>query len=239
MIADSRFIFPDPRQAHGDCIAMGGDLSPETLLTAYRMGIFPWYSEYEPILWWSLDPRFVIYPSQIHIGKRLCRVIRRSGFRLSLDEDFHGVMLACRNMYRPDQEGTWISQDMIEAYLRLHELGYAHSVEAWIDGELVGGLYGVSLGGCFFGESMFHLVNDASKVAFAALAGLLTDAGFGLIDCQQHTGHLSSFGAVDISRMKFCDILQSELAKESFIGSWEIIFPDFPNSWLWMRICCR
>ena len=231
--------FPDPRMVDGDIIATGGNLSPGMLLSAYRRGIFPWFSSEDPIMWWSLNPRFVIFPSRIHISRSLKKVIRKGSFRLTLDEDFEGVMMGCRDSWRPEQDGTWITPDMLEGYVELHKLGYAHSVEAWKDGKLAGGLYGVSLGGCFYGESMFTRVSNASKVAFAALGGILIDAGFGLIDCQQHTRHLSSFGAIDMPRSRFLDSLDSELAKKTLRGRWNLRFPDFPRSELWNGIIDR
>jgi len=229
-------IFPDPDDIKGDLIAVGGTLSVQSLLSAYSRGIFPWYSDDDPILWWSLNPRFVIFPERIHLSGSLKKKIRRNPFELSLDTAFEQVISGCRNTNRPEQEGTWITDEMMEAYIRLHREGYAHSVEAWIDGELVGGLYGVSLGGCYYGESMFTRRSDASKVAFSALAGVLIDSGFGLVDCQQHTRHLASFGAVDMPRNKFLKTLADELRKPTFRGNWGKLFPDFPSSLLWGRL---
>ena len=228
--------FPDPRQADGEVVAVGGNLSPGMLLSAYRRGIFPWYSEEDPILWWSLNPRFVIFPRRVHISRSLKKTIRKNPFELSLDRDFEGIITGCRDSERSGQEGTWITDEVLEGYLELHRLGYAHSVEARIDGELAGGLYGVSLGGCFYGESMFTRVSNASKVAFTALSGVLVDAGFGLIDCQQHTRYLSTFGAVDMPRDNFLDALTRELKKDTLQGDWQTVFPDFPASELWNAI---
>ncbi len=225
--------FPDPSLIDGDVIAVGGNLSPGMLLSAYRRGIFPWFSDEDPILWWSLNPRFVIFPGRIHIPRSLRKTIRKEPFELSLDRDFGAVIRGCRDSWRPEQDGTWITDDMLEAYSELHRLGYAHSVESWFDGELVGGLYGVSLGGCFYGESMFARVSEASKVAFAALSGVLRDRGFGLIDCQQHTRHLGSFGAIDMPRDSFLETLNLELEKDTVKGNWGRLFPDFPSSDLW------
>ncbi len=229
--------FPDPSEINGDVIAVGGDLSPRMLLSAYKQGIFPWFSDEDPILWWSLNPRFVIFPGRIHISKSLRKRIRRNPFDLTLDKAFEKVLEGCRYARRPEQDGTWITDEMMEAYLNLHSLGYAHSAEAWIDGELAGGLYGVSIGGCYYGESMFSCKSDASKVAFAALAGVLVDSGFGLIDCQQHTRHLSAFGAVDMPRQNFLETLAKELEKPTIKGDWGRCFPDFPNSVLWNGLC--
>lgn len=225
--------FPDPNEIDGDIIAVGGDLSPGMLLSAYRQGIFPWFSDEDPILWWSLDPRFVIFPGRLHVSSSLRKRIRKATFDITVDKAFDLVIAGCRDTARSDQDGTWITDDMMEAYLRLHQLGYAHSVEAWHEGELSGGLYGVSIGGCYYGESMFTRRTDASKVAFTALAGVLVDEGFGLIDCQQHTRHLASFGAVDMPRANFLEALGRELEKSTIKGNWNRRFPDFPRSELW------
>jgi len=226
-------ILPDPSEIDGEIVAIGGGLSPETLLSAYRRGIFPWFTDEEPILWWSLNPRFILCPRQIHLSRRLRRRIRRSPYRLTLDVAFPLVIGHCREVGRPGQKGTWITGDMVRAYTELNELGYAHSVEAWNGDELAGGLYGVALGGCFYGESMFTLQPDASKLAFAALVGALIDADFGLIDCQQHSQLLSLFGAIDVPRKKFLGILAVELKKATLRGDWKEFFPGFPKSALW------
>ncbi|MCK5734901.1 MAG: leucyl/phenylalanyl-tRNA--protein transferase [Spirochaetaceae bacterium] len=225
--------FPNPLDIKGDLIAVGGNLSVETLLRAYSRGIFPWYSDGDPILWWSLNPRFVIFPERFHLSSSLRKRIKKNPFKLTLDRAFDQVIAGCRNIDRPDQEGTWITDEMMEAYIQLHLQGYAHSVEAWIDGELAGGLYGVSLGGCYYGESMFTRQSDASKIAFSALGGVLIDSGFGLIDCQQHTRHLAAFGAVDMPRRNFLNTLSEEVNKPTIKGNWGEYFPDFPNSSLW------
>jgi leucyl/phenylalanyl-tRNA---protein transferase len=221
------FPFPDPEQAdrHG-IIAVGGNLSPGMLLSAYRRGIFPWYSVGEPILWWNPDPRFILFPSRLHVGTSMRKVLRQSRFRLTADREFHGVIEACSEVPRPGQDGTWIGADMITAYVRLHELGFAHSVEAW-DGEtLAGGLYGVSLGSCFFGESMFTRVTDASKTAFVALVRVLERRGFTLVDCQVHTGHLDRFGAVHVPRARFLELLGGGLTEPTRRGSWSDLEND-------------
>jgi leucyl/phenylalanyl-tRNA--protein transferase len=234
---DSAITFPNPALADGDVVAVGGNLSPGMLLSAYRQGIFPWFSDdNEPIVWWSLDPRFVIFPARLHVPQSLRKRIRKNPFHLSLDTCFDQVIRGCSQAVRPDQDGTWITEGMIDAYSGLHLLGYAHSVEAWLDGKLAGGLYGVSLGRCFFGESMFSLEIDASKVAFTALVGVLSDAGFGLIDCQQHTRYLSSFGALDMPRPKFLERLSIELQKPVIRGNWGSLIPEFPNSVLWNEL---
>ena len=241
IITESTFLnadieFPDPSEVNGDLIAVGGNLSTETLLSAYSRGIFPWYSDDDPILWWSLNPRFVIFPERVHISSSLKKKIRKNPFELTLDEAFDMVISGCRDVSRPEQEGTWITDEMRDAYIQLHRLGYAHSVEAWTDGDLAGGLYGVSLGGCYYGESMFTRRSDASKVAFSALTGVLIDSGFGLIDCQQHTRHLASFGAVDMIRGKFLNTLSEVLRKPTIRGNWGGVFPDFPDSNLWRSL---
>lgn len=228
--------FPDPSETDGEIMAVGGDLSPEMLLSAYALGIFPWFSEGDPILWWSLDPRFVILPDTFHVSKSLKKSIRKQKFIWTVDQAFDEVIRGCRDTQRPEQNGTWITEDMMHAYQSLHELGYAHSVESWFDGELAGGLYGVSLGGCYYGESMFARVPDASKSAFVALAGTLFDRNFGLIDCQQHTAYLSSFGARDMPRRQFLDTLKKELKKPTLEGNWSGYFTDFPQSVLWNNI---
>jgi leucyl/phenylalanyl-tRNA--protein transferase len=200
--------FPPPERAdRSGLLAVGGDLSPERLLAGYRRGIFPWYSEGQPILWHSPDPRFVLLPDQLHLPRSLEKVLRRRVFELRADTAFSEVLTACAESPRPGQDGTWITPEMHAAYMELHRLGHAHSVEAWKDGALVGGLYGVALGRVFFGESMFARVPDASKAAFATIARSLFDAGCLLIDCQVETEHLARFGAADIPRRRFLHLL--------------------------------
>lgn len=188
-------------------LAAGGDLQPQRLLNAYAQGIFPWFSEGQPILWWSPDPRLVLYPQQLHVPRSLKKTLNKRPFRLSLDSAFGRVMDGCAAP-RPDQDGTWITPGMRAAYLQLHELGYAHSVEAWLDEELVGGLYGVALGRAFFGESMFTRRPDASKIAFVSLVHQLQRWDYRLIDCQVYTGHLARFGAEEIPRQRFIEELK-------------------------------
>jgi leucyl/phenylalanyl-tRNA---protein transferase len=183
-------------------LAAGGDLSPTRLLAAYRRGIFPWYSAGDPILWWSPDPRTVLFPDELHIGRNLGRTLRKRPFEVKADTAFAAVIQRCSEP-RPGQAGTWITDEMKHAYIALHELGVAHSVESWQDGELVGGLYGVALGRMFFGESMFSRVSDASKVAFVHLVRQLVAWEFPLIDCQMRTDLLASFGARQIPRAEF------------------------------------
>jgi len=184
-------------------LAAGGDLSPERLLAAYRQGIFPWYSEGQPILWWSPDPRMVLFPDELKISRSLAKRLRNSDYEVRFDMAFRDVMLACAETQRPQQDGTWITADIIDAYCKLHELGYAHSAETWIDGRLMGGVYGVAIGHMFYGESMFHHVADASKIAFVHMVQRLKQQGFELIDCQMKTSHLASLGAREITRAEF------------------------------------
>ncbi len=213
-------LFPPPYLAREDgLLAVGGDLSVERLLLAYSMGIFPWYSAEDPLLWWSPDPRMVLFPNQFHCSRRLSRTIRQGVFQVSFDEDFAGVIAGCAAP-RAAEEGTWIVAEMQEAYIRLHEEGWAHSVECRLDGELVGGLYGVSLGGCFFGESMFSRQTNASKVAMAALVDLLLGWDFDLIDCQMQTPHLASLGAREISGQDFSSLLAESTERSPRKGRW-------------------
>jgi leucyl/phenylalanyl-tRNA--protein transferase len=196
--------FPDPRLALREpdgLLAVGGDLAPERLLAAYRRGIFPWYQDDQPILWWSPDPRAVLFPPELRISRSLRRTLRRNTFEVSVNQDFAGVIAGCAA--DRDQPGTWITEDMLHAYSLLHGSGHAHSIETWRDGELVGGLYGVSIGGVFFGESMFAREPDASKVALAQLTGMRREMGIDLIDCQVASAHLASLGARQISRADF------------------------------------
>ena len=195
-----------PPQSHAEpngLLAIGGDLSIERLLMAYSSGIFPWFNEDDPILWWSPDPRFIVIPSELKVTRSLEKVIRQGKFKITVDKAFVDVISSCAGMRRKGGEGTWITKEMIRAYCRLHELGFAHSIESWQGGKLVGGLYGLSLGKCFFGESMFHTVANASKVAFVSVVRALEKQGFHLIDCQMPTDHLKSFGARGIRRNEF------------------------------------
>jgi leucyl/phenylalanyl-tRNA--protein transferase len=180
-------------------LCAGADLSPQRLLAAYRRGIFPWYSEGEPILWWSPDPRMVLVPAELKLARSLAKTLRRGKYEVRLDTAFADVIRAC-SLPRSGQDGTWITPQMQQAYGRLHQLGHAHSVETWIDGALAGGLYGVAIGRAFYGESMFTRASDASKIALAHLARYLEGRGFAVIDCQMKTAHLASFGAREIRR---------------------------------------
>jgi leucyl/phenylalanyl-tRNA--protein transferase len=207
---DGELWFP-PVEAAEDygLLAVGGDLSPERLLLAYSLGIFPWYNPGEPILWWSPDPRCVLFQNSLHISRSLKRFMRKQLYRVSLNEHFSGVIYWCRRLrVGSDGSGTWITPEMKKAYIRLHQLGFAHSVECWDGDQLVGGLYGICIGRCFFGESMFSRSKNASKVVLVHLMAHLQKQGFALLDCQQTTDHLLSMGAEEISREEFQQHLQ-------------------------------
>ncbi len=215
------FRFPPPSQATPEGIlGVGGNLSPGMLVSAYSQGVFPWFSDGDPILWWCPDPRFVLFPDKLHVSRSMRRVLRRELFDVTFDVRFRDVIEACSARYRPGQGGTWITPEMIAAYVELHERGYAHSVEVEIGGELVGGLYGVSLGSCFFGESMFALHPNASKVGFVCLVEVLKRNRFDLIDSQVHTQHLESLGAENIPRDAYLALLQRGLGNPGLKGSW-------------------
>ncbi|MFQ5904808.1 MAG: leucyl/phenylalanyl-tRNA--protein transferase [Candidatus Binatia bacterium] len=215
-------VFPPPDDAEPDgLLAVGGDLSTERLLLAYQLGIFPWYSEGQPILWWSPDPRLILEPGKFHISRRLRQTLRRGIFKVTLDRDFVRVIEACASVRRKGQPGTWITPEMQDAYIRLHRLGFAHSAESWFDGQLVGGIYGVSLGRCFFGESMFFRKRDASKVALAVLLQRLQEWRFDLLDAQVTTGHLKRLGAEEIPRRVFLSRLQAALRYPTRRGRWD------------------
>lgn len=201
-------------------VAAGADLSPPRLVDAYRHGIFPWYSEGQPILWWSPDPRMVLYVDEFRVSHSLAKRIRRSDFDLRVDTAFDAVIASCAGIPRGQDGGTWITRAMIDAYRRLHRLGYAHSVEAWRGGELAGGLYGLALGRMFFGESMFARQTDASKVALTALVGLLRRLDVPVIDCQQETRHLASLGARPIPRARFARHLDELIHSTAVPGGW-------------------
>ncbi len=213
--------FPPPHLSRSDgLLAVGGDLSQARLLLAYRMGIFPWYSHDEPIIWWSPDPRLVLYPKEMRVSRRLRRTIRKGRFHLTMDTAFEQVIRACARVRLENGQGTWIVDEMIKAYCKMHESGFAHSVEAWHEGELVGGLYGISLGRSFFGESMFTRVTDASKVAFARFVEHLQGSSFDMIDCQVETNHLMRFGAREIPRKLFLKQLAKSLQSPTKRGKW-------------------
>ena len=201
-------------------LAAGGDLAPERLIAAYRRGIFPWYSSGEPILWWSPDPRMVLLPEEFKISRSFSRTLRNADYTVRLDTAFAEVVGACANTSRDGQPGTWITPEMQAAYCRLHEAGHAHSVETWVGGKLVGGLYGVAIGRAFFGESMFTCIRDASKIALAHLVSYLQRRGFGIIDCQMETAHLASLGARPIPRSDFVAVLGSCVDEGDAPGRW-------------------
>lgn len=214
-------VFPSPHLASKEgLLAVGGDLTRTRLLLAYSLGIFPWYSEGEPILWWSPDPRLVLYPDELKVSRSLNKIINKGEFKVTVDCAFERVIKDCARVRLENQEGTWIVDEMVKAYCNLHESGFAHSIEAWADDRLAGGLYGVSLGSCFFGESMFTRVSNASKVAFVALVEHLRSLNFDLIDCQITTGHLTRFGAREISRFRYSDELDQALERPTLKGKW-------------------
>jgi leucyl/phenylalanyl-tRNA--protein transferase len=218
----AELLFPPPSHAEpSGLLALGGDLSSDRLLLAYSLGIFPWYDK-PPILWFSPDPRMVIEPSGLHVARRLRRRLRQGAFELRLDGAFAQVIRSCAEVRRDGDAGTWITPDMIAAYTSLHEQGYAHSAEAWQGGELVGGVYGVSLGGAFFAESMFHRATDASKAALTALVWQLEAWGFELFDCQLPTPHLASLGARPWPRERFLAALAHALRAPTRRGSWSL-----------------
>lgn len=222
---DLRFPPVDSALPEG-LLAVGGDLRSERLLEAYRHGIFPWYEEDQPILWWSPDPRAVLFPDKLHVPRSLDKTIRRGHFTLTLDTCFRAVMMECAGP-RPQypEGGTWITPAMIEAYTRLHEQGYAHSIETWQEGKLVGGLYGVAIGGAFFGESMFSRATDASKVALVSLVRQLRAWGFKIFDCQQASPHVIALGAEEISRREFLEHLNAALKLPDRRGRWQFDVP--------------
>lgn len=220
---DERILFPPPELAEaGGLLAVGGDLRPERLIAGYQQGIFPWYSEGQPIWWHSPDPRFVLDPANLHVPRSLGKILRRGDYEIRFDTAFGQVVRACAKRPRPNQRGTWITRDMIRAYERLHELGVAHSAEAWRDGALVGGLYGVSLGDMYFGESMFADAPDASKCAFVVLVRWMVARGVQLVDSQVYTDHLARFGAEEWPRARYLDRLGQLVTRDTRIGPWTL-----------------
>ena len=214
--------FPPPHLASEEgLLAVGGDLTQKRLLLAYRMGIFPWFSNIEPILWWSPDPRLVLYPHEIKTSKTLKKIIKKEVFKVTMDLAFNEVINQCAQVRLKKNQGTWIIEDMIEAYCQLHESGFAHSVEVWRQGELAGGLYGVSLGKCFFGESMFTRISNASNIALVKLVEYLKKLSFDMIDCQVATEHLTRFGARQIPRIRFLNQLEKSLKAPTRKGKWD------------------
>jgi leucyl/phenylalanyl-tRNA--protein transferase len=227
LLSEDELQFPHPSlTSENGILAVGGDLSAERLILAYQYGIFPWFNEGDPILWWSPDPRFVLFPEELKVSRSMRPYFNQKKFGCTIDRDFGAVIRHCQQNRRGRQAGmgTWITEEMLEAYIRLHELGFAHSVEVWKGDELVGGLYGLAFGKCFFGESMFTKVSNASKFGFISLVRYLEERGFWLIDCQQETRHLASLGARSISREKFLSILEKNREEDGEIGKWDHVF---------------
>jgi leucyl/phenylalanyl-tRNA--protein transferase len=215
-------IFPDPDLAEEDgLLGVGGDLKPERLLLAYRNGIFPWFSKGEPIMWWSPEPRCVLYPENLNVSTSLRQALKKGGYEVRFDTCFTDVIRYCSATKRKGQRGTWITKEMVEAYIRLHELGYAHSTEVFIGGELAGGLYGVAIGMTYSGESMFHLRPEASKIALYYLVQRLKDWKFPLIDCQVTNPHLLSLGAEEMPRKEFLKQMKKNREKKGHLGKWD------------------
>jgi leucyl/phenylalanyl-tRNA--protein transferase len=224
-MAEDSFIFPHPFLATKEgVLGIGGDLHPQRLLLAYQFGIFPWYSEGDPIFWWSPHDRFVVYPDQVIVTKSMRPYFNKKKFTLTADKAFESVIRFCQKTKRPGQSGTWITEEMLEAYIQLHNLGYAHSLEVWQDEELVGGLYGISLGKIFFGESMFSLANNASKFAFISLCHKLHELGFWLIDCQQPNPHLERLGGQFFDGRELHELLKKNCFEPTIKGSWSHLF---------------
>jgi leucyl/phenylalanyl-tRNA--protein transferase len=221
-LLDEKIVFPSVEGAINGVLAVGGDLSVQRLIEAYKKGIFPWYNEGEPILWWSPAKRFILFLEELHISKSMRRVINSGIFTVSFDTNFPEIIHHCAGVSRGGETGTWITQDMIEAYTALYEAGYAHSVEVWKDNKIVGGLYGVSLGRCFFAESMFHLETNASKFALIELVEFLKQHGFKFLDAQVYTEHVETMGAKNISRKEFMRLLQEGLQYETLKGKWTL-----------------
>lgn len=217
---DDRLLFPPATDAEEGLLAVGGDLRPERLVLAYSQGIFPWYEQGQPILWHSPDPRMVLLASDLHVPRSLAKTLKRGTYTFTLDTAFEDVIAGCAKAYRPGQRTTWITPAMRKAYLELHRQGLAHSVEAWSEGELAGGLYGVSLGGAFFGESMFARQPDASKAAFATLVAQLVRWDIELIDSQVYTDHLARFGAEEWPRRRYLKALARALEQPTRRGPW-------------------
>jgi leucyl/phenylalanyl-tRNA---protein transferase len=218
----SRIEFPPVWLARSDgLLCIGGDLSSKRLLHAYENGIFPWFSKNDPILWWSPDPRLVLYPKEINISKSLKKKIKKNEFDITMDQAFEKTITACARTRKDNDEGAWLVDEMIQAYIELHQKGYAHSIETWQNGDLVGGLYGICLGGSFFGESMFSFVSNASKLALVALSQYLEKYDFDLIDCQVTTGHLINMGAVEISRHAFIKKINKSVQRKDLPDIWK------------------
>lgn len=223
------YTFPDPLSLEDDegIVGVGGNLSPGMLFSAYYQGLFPWYDEH-PILWWSLNPRLILKPENIKVTKSMGKLFKKSMYRVTMDNSFKDVVTGCREISRSHEDGTWITDEIVEAYSVLHDEGFAHSVEVWDNNnKLVGGLYGVSIGNFFAGESMFSKESNTSKYGFITLALFLKEKGFDFIDCQQETKHLASLGAAPVDRKDFYKFLNSSLKKNTYRGDWSKIFEDF------------
>lgn len=221
LLQDSNYVFPHPYLADKDgFLAMGGDLSPERILSAYQFGIFPWYNDNTPILWFSTHPRLILYPEKLKVSKSMNQLLKKDAFRITIDTVFEKVITACALKKRNDQDGTWITDSLKDSFIKLHELGYAHSVEVWDNNELVGGLYGLAMGKIFYGESMFANRSNASKYGFIKLIKLLKEKSFTLIDCQQDTPHLRSFGAELIKKESFFNALKANSFEEVNYKKW-------------------
>ena len=231
LLSKESISFPSPELASEEgVLAVGGDLSPERLLLAYQYGIFPWFTEKEPILWWSPDPRFVLFPKDLKVSRSMRPYFNQQKFQVTYDQAFEQVIRQCRQPRKGQWDtDTWITEDMVRAYVRLHKIGYAHSVEVWEKNELVGGLYGISLGKCFFGESMFTRVSNASKFGFITMVKRLQSYGFRLVDCQQQTRHLASLGAKAIPRQEFMTLLEENREEKSMVGNWGTLF-EMPSA---------
>ncbi len=230
-LSENNLSFPHPELASPDGIlAAGGDLSPERLLFAYKNGIFPWFNPNDPIIWWSPDPRFVLFPDELRVSKSMRPYFNQKKFEVTIDTDFTAVIEACAQAYRAGQGGgTWITEGMKTGYIELHKRGFAHSIEVRKDGELVGGLYGIAIGKCFYGESMFSHVSNASKFGFITICRRLEELGFWMIDCQQPTQHLESLGGVNIPRKDFLKILKQNETENTLVGNWGEILTKSPE----------
>ncbi|MGB2692650.1 MAG: leucyl/phenylalanyl-tRNA--protein transferase [Thermodesulfobacteriota bacterium] len=221
-LLDDSLVFPNPSHAEETgLLAVGGDLRVERLLLAYKNGIFPWYSKGDPIMWFSPDPRLIIFLDDLHVPTKLKKIIKSKVFEVRFDTSFHDVITKCSKSDRRGQEGTWITDDMIEAYIKLHNEGYAHSVETFHEGKLVGGLYGVSLGGVFFGESMFFEMSNASKIALFSLVEKLREWNFDFVDSQVPNDHMISLGGKEVERAVFLNLLKSSMLKQTKLGKWK------------------
>lgn len=221
-LLNEKISFPPVDGAEDGIVAVGGDLSPERLLLAYRLGIFPWFNEEDPIIWHSPEERFILLLDDLHISKSMRRVLNSNKFKITFDTNFAFIIQQCAQVKRKDEDSTWITKEMIDAYSELHHLGFAHSVEVWQDDTIVGGVYGLSLGKCFFAESMFYTATNASKFAIIKLVELLKQKDFHFVDAQVYTEHVETLGAKEIPRGKFMQLLQDGLQHESWIGKWTI-----------------